>query len=849
MAGVYENLKCKQRRTNTFVPTPYQSSVIDYFINRSTFKGLLLYHKLGAGKTCTSVLIADEMIRRGQAQKVYILTPGSLRVNWIDEYCKTCGDQFMTNNFVFMTYNSNLQLKLHQYDFNNSLIIIDEAHNLINGVKNMTKNAVATYKKIYESNCRVLLLTGTPIIQYTWEWSLMGNLLKPKTFMNIMDKNSINPERFSISYRGRDDEMYKGIISYYPGDPTLYPTINYREPIKCEMLPNQYEKLEEQMLTDKKLIGMGPPHPNEHDFARKQVMYVRAVKAISSRSISNCYFSAPLIQKYNMLSEKLPKGLDKIISSCNEDIELISHLDDKVSRLRKKTYLAKIRVSEIEKELIDIKFQMFRRGLKNNTLNDFSLQLAEKREEFLVAKSILDKYVKKLRDKYTIYINFNGIVDDDETKGGEGGETKGEDGGETKGENEYEDVYIKFGTNWIEDDLFFSSYDNILINLSRKYVALFSNIASRINTKHVIFSFFKTGIGFETIGKLLKRAKITYAVFSGDIDDKERRRVIEVFNSPENRQGKIMNVLLVTEAGAEGISLLETNNIHILESSTKEHKITQAIGRVARIYSHSKLPKNRQYVNVWRYWSTIPKEEHWDLTNKKAPSNEFLCIDEALYKKGVEAELAKNQFLQEKIIVNAIENTLPKVMPPMPRSFANKLGRNRILVQFQDIKFRDVNVLEKPNIYAFLPMTTATTIFPTVSVEFMNTHGLPLPERTNIGNNWASLETRNQVGTYEILKAQDGANVILAYIQRTSRAPSKTSTDPVGDEPETYKNRIENVQNILEDILPTLPVGSILMFPRTIGGTATEPASMEIMHDVINYISTQNPQISFVFYR
>lgn len=852
MAGIYEKIKCKKRRTNTFIPTPYQSSVIDYFTNRSTFKGLLLYHKLGAGKTCTSVLIADEMIRREQVQKVYILTPGSLRVNWIDEYCKKCGAQFITNNFVFMTYNSNLQLKLHEYDFNNSLIIIDEAHNLINGVKNMSKNAFATYKKIYESNCRVLLLTGTPIIQYTWEWSLLGNLLNPKTFMNIMDvdKNSIIPDKFLVSYKQKDreDEMYKGIVSYYPGDPTLYPTINYREPIKCEMLPDQFINLEEQMITDKKLIGMGPPNIGVPDYAIKHMMYIRAVKAISSRSISNCYFSNPLIQKYTLLSETLPKKLDKIISDCIDELKIISDLnrDTKVSALKKKAYLAKIRASEIEKEITSIKFQMFRRGLQNNTENEFTFQLKEKQRDLMLENSTISKYVKKLSEKYAIYINFQSDTSEEGDAGEDDGETK--DDGDIK---ESDNIYIKFGTNWIDDDLFFSNYENILINLSRKYVALITNIASRINTKHVIFSFFKTGIGFESIGKLLKRANITYAVFSGDIDDNERRRVIEVFNSPENREGKIMNVLLVTEAGAEGISLLETNNIHILESSTKEHKITQAIGRVARIYSHSKLPKIRQYVNVWRYWSTATKKEHfgpeWD--NIQKPSDNFICIDEALYKKGVEAEVAKNQFLEEKLIANAIENTLPKVMPPMPRSFANKLGKNKITTNFQDIKFRDVDVLSKPNIYAFLPMTTATSVFPTISVEFMNAHGLPLPERTNIGNNWASLETRNQAGTYEVLRAQDGANVILAYIQRTLRAPSKTSTDPVGDEPETFTNRIENVQNILEDLIPNLPEGSTLMFPRTLGGTATEPDVMELMHEVVNYISTQNPQIRFVFYR
>lgn len=173
MAGIYEQIKCKVKRTNIFNPTVYQSYVINYFVNISTFKGLLLYHKLGAGKTCTSVLIADQMIRLKKIKRVFILTPGSLRVNWIDEYCKKCGSNFISQNFIFMTYNSNLKIKLNEYDFNNSLIIIDEAHNVINGVKNMSVNSLAIYRKIYESNCRVLLLTGTPIIQYTWEWSLM----------------------------------------------------------------------------------------------------------------------------------------------------------------------------------------------------------------------------------------------------------------------------------------------------------------------------------------------------------------------------------------------------------------------------------------------------------------------------------------------------------------------------------------------------------------------------------------------------------------------------------------------------------------------------------------------------
>ena len=81
--------------------------------------------------------------------------------------------------------------------------------------------------------------------------------------------------------------------------------------------------------------------------------------------------------------------------------------------------------------------------------------------------------------------------------------------------------------------------------------------------------------------------------------------------------------MLVTDAGAEGITVLECNNIHILESNTKENKTRQAIGRVIRYKSHEKLPKEERYVNVWRYWSVAPESNE----------NERL-VDEILYRKG-----------------------------------------------------------------------------------------------------------------------------------------------------------------------------------------------------------------------
>lgn len=90
--------------------------------------------------------------------------------------------------------------------------------------------------------------------------------------------------------------------------------------------------------------------------------------------------------------------------------------------------------------------------------------------------------------------------------------------------------------------------------------------------------------------------------------------------------------------------------MHILESSTREMKIQQAIGRVVRYRSHAvegrkPMPKNEQVVHVWRYWSTSVPEPHTietsykdsdgvKKTNKKIIVDKT-CVDEILYKKGI----------------------------------------------------------------------------------------------------------------------------------------------------------------------------------------------------------------------
>jgi hypothetical protein len=63
--------------------------VRDYINLYTPYRGLLLYHGLGSGKTCTSIAIAEGM---KNSNKVIIMTPASLRANYVSQL-KECGDQ------------------------------------------------------------------------------------------------------------------------------------------------------------------------------------------------------------------------------------------------------------------------------------------------------------------------------------------------------------------------------------------------------------------------------------------------------------------------------------------------------------------------------------------------------------------------------------------------------------------------------------------------------------------------------------------------------------------------------------------------------------------------------------
>ena len=78
--------------------------------------------------------------------------------------------------------------------FDNSVIIIDEAHNLISGVVNDREIKRRLYDMIYNAvDAKVVALTGTPVVNRPQEIAFLMNLLRgPVKQLGITTKSAVS---------------------------------------------------------------------------------------------------------------------------------------------------------------------------------------------------------------------------------------------------------------------------------------------------------------------------------------------------------------------------------------------------------------------------------------------------------------------------------------------------------------------------------------------------------------------------------------------------------------------------------------------------------------------------------
>ena len=261
---------CTQSDDTKFSPMPHQKIVRDYINLYTPYRGLLLYHGLGSGKTCSSVAIAEGI---KSDKQIIVMTPASLRMNYIEEL-KKCGDDIYRKNqfwefistgenpelveplshvlslsveyikkhggawmvditkpanfeklssvqktnldeqlnemirykYKFINYNglreSHLAALTNNFTknpFDNAVVVIDEAHNFVSRIVSKIGKSDTISGRLYEylmnaQNTKIVMLTGTPIINYPNEIGIMFNILRGK-IKTWYFKLTINKER------------------------------------------------------------------------------------------------------------------------------------------------------------------------------------------------------------------------------------------------------------------------------------------------------------------------------------------------------------------------------------------------------------------------------------------------------------------------------------------------------------------------------------------------------------------------------------------------------------------------------------------------------------------------------
>jgi len=247
---------------------------VSKFINPKTpYKGLLVFHKIGAGKTCAAIQIAEQWIDK---RNVIFIVPASLIGNLYKELRSECtGTKYVSDKeretlntlspftkeykqlldkihtridkkYQIYSYHKYVDLyERNKINLKNSLIIIDEVQNIVSETGSFYKIILESLQKSPAST-RIVALSATPIFDKPVELALTLNLLKPDnilptssafntTFLNI-DNN-----KYTIKNKELLSQLIRGYISYYPGAPKDAFPENIFKVVKCRMSNFQYE--------------------------------------------------------------------------------------------------------------------------------------------------------------------------------------------------------------------------------------------------------------------------------------------------------------------------------------------------------------------------------------------------------------------------------------------------------------------------------------------------------------------------------------------------------------------------------------------------------------------------------
>jgi superfamily II DNA or RNA helicase len=375
--------------TNSITLNPSQTFIADYFTPASPYKGILLWHSVGTGKTCTGIATASSSFEREGYSILWVTRTtlkGDVWKNIFDQICHVILVDEINKGLILpenlsdrkrhlskswlepMSYKqfSNLLAgKNAIYDIllerNGSrdilyktLIIIDEAHKLYGGdlkpterpnmeiMENLISNS---YKVSGANSCKLMIMTATPFTNSPLELFALTNL-----FMTYeSEKITTNKEEFKKQYMTSQNILSEsgvkvlanklsGYISYLnrEKDPT-----QFAQPIMINV-PILMSHVENEDLRDAVYLNA-----NINSIEKDIEELINALRAKIKEEKAD-YKSKKLPFKNKEIPQHITEELDTILKN-------IKSFEDKINAHKQTKADAKDKMKELKDKLKIIK--------------------------------------------------------------------------------------------------------------------------------------------------------------------------------------------------------------------------------------------------------------------------------------------------------------------------------------------------------------------------------------------------------------------------------------------------------------------------------------------------------------
>lgn len=621
----YRAANCKKGEIE---PREQQSILPNYISPNTPYKGIILMHGVGSGKTMSAIRIAEQFkvqIKKYNT-KIYVIVPGpNTRENFKKELIVSTGETYLKNKeglnqmskveidkekkaaiysalqyYKILSYKSFYKKVLGEkivekkmvgtnkikasyrktFDGNyerelvvdritnmdNSILIIDEAHNISGNeygeaLKKIIKNS---------ENLRVILLTATPMINLADEIVDLLNFIRPGSDQIQRDQIFTNEKNYSMKIKpgGLDylKEKARGYISFYRGSIPY----TFAKRVEKGIIPNG------MLFTPVIKCFMEP-------FQLKT--YIEITKNFedtldrASSAASNFVF--PGLNKDNTDLEGYysTEGINTVLSQLNNSGAKLRSL------INSKIFDGKLTKAEEENFIYE--------NDKNNITG-------------LILKS---QYIKKFSTKFfTILEKLNRLVE-----GNKGSSTA----------FIYSNLVKAGGIELFAETLIQNGY--------LEYQSEYNDYDIKDETID-----YKSGLTYLEFKKKQRKLSdfkpATFILVTGGMDESgedvpeiKQQIIQDVFNNPDNSDGKYIKFVLGSRVMNEGVTLMNCSQVHIIDVFFNIPKVEQVIGRAIRMCVHQDvINDNYKYpkVSVYRYVVALSNKNKLELST-----------DEILYQK------------------------------------------------------------------------------------------------------------------------------------------------------------------------------------------------------------------------